>query len=148
MKETLGAFVVLMPLNRLTPFWRMTTRHFFPTTFWSTSNSVSMRPPSTLAFSFQFAEPEHEPCLITRAPPPFAGADETAASAATASTMLATPISFHMRASFSFAPISTARPLDPTLRPGKHSPVRGKIERHRGDGLRQSLPAHVVAHRR
>ena len=40
--------------------------------------------------------------------------------------MLATPISFHMRASFSFVPISTARPLERTLQPGKHSPARGE----------------------
>src|SRR4029078_8814951 len=93
------AFFVLTPVTRLPRFWRFAPRHFFPATFWSTSNSVSMTPPSTLAFSFQSAEPEHEPRLITSAPPPFAGADERAGSAATASTMLTTPTSFHMRAS-------------------------------------------------
>jgi hypothetical protein len=56
--------------------------------FWSTSNSVSIRPLSIFAFSFHVAEPLHERFLITSVPPPFPGADEAAASAAIASTTL------------------------------------------------------------
>jgi hypothetical protein len=64
---------------------------------------------SILAFNFHVAEPLHEPLLITSVPPPFAGADEAAANAATASSALMTPISFHITASRRLTPETLRR---------------------------------------
>jgi hypothetical protein len=59
-KEPLGARVVLMASKRRTPFWRILTRHLRPATFWSTWNSVSIRPLSVFALSFHVAAPLQE----------------------------------------------------------------------------------------
>lgn len=59
--EPLGATVVACVETRCTPFCDSVTRHVTPLRFWSTSNSVSMRPSSGLSLSFDVAEPVQDP---------------------------------------------------------------------------------------
>ena len=79
-----------VPLKTATPLRCSVTRQRRPTRFWSTSNSVSMRPSSAFAFSFQVVPAVQRP--ETRTPSPSyagaakaVGAKETSA-AATAAT--------------------------------------------------------------
>ena len=64
--DPLGGRVMRTPRKTTTPFRLITTFQRRPLRFWSTSNSVSTRPSSCLALSFQFApEPEQTPVRVT-----------------------------------------------------------------------------------
>src|ERR671919_1946159 len=88
----------------------MRTRHSSPTTFWSTSNSTSMRPSSGLSLSFQSLLPLHGPSRITSRSP----ADATAGTARANSTTSKTATA--LRILDLLHPI----PLEPTGLRGNH----------------------------
>src|SRR5919106_847472 len=67
----------------------MRTRHSSPTTFWSTSNSTSMRPSSGLSLSFQSLLPLHGPSRITSRSPADATAGTARANSTTSKTATA-----------------------------------------------------------
>jgi hypothetical protein len=89
-----------LPLKTRAPFLKMVTRQRLPTTFWSTSNSVSSRPSSSFDFSFQVAPALQRPLLMTplssRCPPASAAGARTSRAVASA----AMPINVSFRISF------------------------------------------------
>jgi hypothetical protein len=93
LNEPLGATVVRMPVNTRAPFWVTVTRQRRPTRFWSTSNSVSTRPSSNFAFSFDTLPAEHLPPTTTPLPPLPPEASAVEAATASSATSEAIPMS-------------------------------------------------------
>jgi hypothetical protein len=86
------ARVVRMPLKTVEPLRTRVTRQRLPTWDWSTSNSVSMRPSSALAFSFQVLEMLHLPVLTTPRPPLVLAAVAVEASTTSSAVSVAIPV--------------------------------------------------------
>ena len=59
--DPLGGCVTRVPLKNTMPLSFSETFHVSPLTFWSTSNSTSIRPLSVLAFSFHVLAAEQSP---------------------------------------------------------------------------------------
>jgi hypothetical protein len=84
--DPLGACVRLEPRQKTLPLRFRRMFHLWPTRFWSTSNSTSMRPFSGLSFSFQSDAAVQEPRRMTS--PSLALAPMGAATRAVATTTL------------------------------------------------------------
>ena len=90
--DPLGPRVTRTRLPTCCPFRKSTTRHCTPFRFWSTSNSTSMPPSSSLSFSSDVVALVHDPA--TSMSPSLARADGASSSAAPIAVAVIAPIVF------------------------------------------------------
>jgi hypothetical protein len=88
LNEPLGACVVARVRTATAPSRRIVTFHVTPLRFWSTSNSVSIRAPSGLTFSFAVDAPVQWPATRLASPPPCLAVATAGAKAAIARARL------------------------------------------------------------